>query len=187
MTPAKARHHKKKENRSWTIPAILAFIVSVVGALSVVELRPQISVSPHPERATNQPFSAPFEITNTGYLGFHVDNVIVVFPTVEYQGLRVQNGMAGNIDWDDFDLNRGASKTIFPYFANGMPKNAEIVIAVDYSYFRVKFRWLFRFDGTHIDSWQWSKQPIKAADEPFLNDVVDKALKRHREANSRHS
>jgi hypothetical protein len=140
-------------------------------------------VSPQPQRATNQPFSAPFEITNTGYLGLHVENVIVVFSIVEYEGVKFQDAMAGNLGWDDFDLNRGATKTIFPYFSNGVPKKAIIVIAVDYKYFSVKRRWLFKFEGTHIDSWQWRKQPIRPEDEEGLNRTVDQALSNHRQAN----
>jgi hypothetical protein len=167
--------------RTWTLPTVLGLIVTVVGALGVVELRPQMNASPQPERATNQPFSAPFEITNTGYLGFHVENVVVIFPIVEYEGVNFHNAMIGNVDWDNFDLNRGATKTIFPYFANGRPKKATIVIAVDYKYFCVKQRWLFKFDGTYIDNWQWSKQPIRAEDEEGLNRTVNDALSKHQQ------
>ena len=183
MTSAKGRHQKKK-TRTWTTPKVLGLILSIVGALGVVELRAQLSASPKPERATNQPFSAPFEITNTGYLGFHVDNVLVIFPTVEYQrGPSFQNSMTGNVDWDNFDLERGSSKTIYPYFSDGIPTKASIVIAVDYTYFWVKCRWLAKFDGTHIDNWEWAKQPIKADDRPNLNRLADEALARHRKAN----
>ena len=92
--------------------------------------------------------------------------------------------MIGNVDWDDFDLDRGSTKTIYPYFANGVPTKASIVIAVDYRYFWVNGRWLANFDGTHIDNWQWAKQPIKADDKPNLNRIVDEAIRKHRQANS---
>ena len=186
MKPAK-RQRQKKKGRTWTTPVVLGLILSAFGALSVIELRPQISVSPKPERATNQPFSAPFELTNTGYLSFHVDNVVVILPTAEYQGrLSLHNSMTGDVDWDDFDLDRGSATTIYPYFADGMPTKASIVIAVDYNYFWVNGRWLTRFDGTHIDNWQWAKQPIKEDDKPNLNRIVDEALAKHRQVNSRY-
>jgi hypothetical protein len=183
MTSAKAQRQKKK-TRTWTTPTILGLILSVVGALSIVELKPQISVSPQPERANNVPFSAPFEITNTGYLGFHVDNVVVVLPLVEYQGGKItfHDSKIGNVDWDNFDLDRGVSKTIYPTFSNGVPQKASLVIAMDYRYLGIKCRFLRRFDGTHMDNWQWGKQPIKTEDEPSLNRLVDEAIAQHKEA-----
>jgi hypothetical protein len=151
-----------------------------------VELRTQINVSPQPERATNQPFSSPFEIANAGYLSFHVDHVIAVFPTVEYQnGLKFSYATVAGADWDDFDLDRGTSKTIYPYFSNGRPTKASIVIAVNYRNFGIHGRVLRRFDGTYIDTWQWSKQPIKAEDKPAVNGAVDDALRKHSAAQIR--
>src|SRR5579863_3804900 len=160
MTRAKTKRPKKKKTKTWTTPTVLGLILSVVGALGVIELRPQLSVTPLEQLASNQPFSAPFEITDTGYLGIHVDYVTVVWPYVEYpHGLTMTDASSNDIGWDNFDLGRGGSITITPNLANGVPIKANIVIAVDYRYFGVRDRWIFMFDGLHGERWQWSKQP----------------------------
>jgi hypothetical protein len=59
---------------------------------------------------------------------------------------------------------------------------AEIVIGVDYMFLWMKWRWFFRFDGTHMDNWQWSRQPIGKDREQILNRNMDDALAKHRQA-----
>jgi len=167
------------KTKSWTIPTVLGLVLSVVGALGVIELRPQIAVSPQGELANGQPFSPPFDVTNTGYLEVHVDNVTVVIHKVEYHGkISVTDATIGGVDWDNFDLDRNESKTIVLYLANGQPDKADVVIAVDYKYFGFKGRRLLRFEGIHMDNWDWSKQPI-ADLEPGIEKVVDKGLTDH--------
>ncbi len=112
--------------------------------------------------------------------------MVVIYPFVKYEGRDFSNTMNGNLDWDNFDLDRGATKTIFPYLTNGRPQKASIVIAVDYTYLYVKQRWLFKFEGTYIDNWQWSKQPIKAEEKMALNLSVNEAIRRHKEMNQQH-
>ena len=84
------------------------------------------------------------------------------------------------MDWDDFDLERGGSKTIVTRFSDGMPTTADIVIVVDYKYFGVKGRWPFRFVGVHMDNWRWSKQPIGDV-ASMLDRIVEESLKKHEE------
>src|ERR1022692_4627277 len=88
------------KTRPWTLPTVLGLILTTLGALGVIELKPQLSVAPQEQLATNQPFSAPFEITNAGYLSLHVDNVIVIFHTVEVPGASFTNASSGNKEWD---------------------------------------------------------------------------------------
>jgi hypothetical protein len=80
--PRKPRRSTQKpataKTKNWTLPAVLGLTVSVVGAVGVIELRPQLAMSPQGQLATTQPFTAPFELTNAGYLGVHVENVIVI-------------------------------------------------------------------------------------------------------------
>jgi hypothetical protein len=92
-------------------------------------------VSPHGELATGQPFTTPFEITNTGYLGVHIDNVTVVLHKIEYpKRLESTDATIGSATWDNFDLDRNMSKTLITYFATGQPEKADIILAVDYRF-----------------------------------------------------
>jgi hypothetical protein len=132
-----------------------------------------------------RPFSAPFEITNTGYLTVHIDNVVVIFSTVEYEsGPTFTDASVGNKGWDNFDLSRGGTKTILPYFSNGALKKADVVIAIDYRFLWRKWRWFFRFQGIHIENWQWTKQLVGDLEAP-LNKTADYALEQHKKANSK--
>lgn len=163
---------QKKKTRIWTTPAVLSILIGLVGALGVIELRPQLVVSPQAELVTNQPFSCPFEITNTGYLGFHVDRVAAIIKSVELPIGVITDGVWQPQDWKNFELDRGGSKTILVTLANMPPKKADIVIGLDYTYFGVRGRRFFRFQGIHMERWAWSKQPV--GDESGLNILMDK-------------
>src|SRR5437899_2699386 len=108
MRRAKAPRHKKKIN-TWTIPTLLGLALGLVGALGVIELRPQLNVSPGEPLAHNQPFSAPFDVTNTGYVSVHIRNITVIEHRIEQRGLTVTDGSMNNKTWDNFDLERGGS------------------------------------------------------------------------------
>jgi len=190
----KRRHRPKVKNaaadaptsletkpKKWTTPTVLGLVLGAVGALGVVELRPQLTVVSQEELATDQPFSTPFEITNTGYLSLHIDNVIMIYHKVEYSGINITDAKVGSKDWDNFDLERGGSKTIFANFANGQPTKADIVMAIDYKFLGKRWRWLYRFVGLHIQKWRWAKEPLGNL-ESFINDSVDDALVRHKKA-----
>ncbi|HLX00112.1 MAG TPA: hypothetical protein VKR82_15840 [Candidatus Acidoferrales bacterium] len=174
----------------WTMPAILGLILGIVGAvgaLGVIELRPQLNVTPQGQLAPGQPFTAPFQLTNTGYLSTHIENVIMLYPIVELPGdNKIFDAAMGNVEWDNFDVDRGESKTIVANFTNGMPTKAEIVLGVDYDFLWMKWRWFFRFEGVHMDNWQWSRQPIGKDREQTLNRAMNNALLQHQHANQRH-
>ena len=171
------------KTRNWTVPVVLSLGLGVLGALGAIELRPQLAVSPQEELAVGQPFSAPFDVTNTGYLQVHVDNVTALLHKVQSQTGRydVTDLGWGNIDWDNFDLDRNESKTILLYFTNNQPEKADIIFAVDYRFLGLKRRRLFRFEGIHIEKWDWSKQPLGDL-EPDINKAVDTGLKEHYKA-----
>ncbi len=171
------------KTRAWTLPTVLSLILGVLGALTIIELRPQLSVTPQEQLATGQPFSAPFEITNAGYLSLHIDNVIAVLHLAVIGRDTFENASSGNNDWDNFDLERGNGKTVLFYFYNGVPAKADMVIAIDYEFLGKKWRSFSRFQGVHMEKWQWSKQPMGDL-KPELNKVVDEALRKHRQSNT---
>ncbi len=179
MKAAKARRRRKKKHH-WTLPTVLGLAVSVVGAVGVIELRPQITVAPLGELDTNQPFSAPFEITNSGYLKVHIESVIVDAYNIEYpRGIRMADNIESRVPWDNFDLDRGESKTIFTRFviSDQLPIKADIVFSVEYEFFWKRWRRLYRFEGVHGDRWQWSKQPIGNIEDE-VNKRIDEVEKR---------
>ena len=175
------RPHRQKKSGTWTLPTVLGLALSVTGGVGIVELRPQLAVSPGDQLAENQPFSAPFEITNTGYLGVHIEDVTVIFPIIKTSNMTITDSSINSQSWDNFDLERGGSKTIVAYFAKVVPIQANIVIAVDYRFLWHSWRWFFRFDGIHIDSWRWSKQPLGDL-RSSVNKAVDASLEKHRRA-----
>ena len=66
----------------------------------------------------------------------------------------------GNASWDNFELERGESKTILCRFADVTPTKADVEIAIYYQFLAKKWRSYHRFQGIHIESWEWSKQPV---------------------------
>jgi hypothetical protein len=99
---------------------------------------------------------------------------------LEYsQGLTLTDTSTNDLQWDDFDLDREDSKDILPNLAQGgVLTKADVVIGVDYKYFGIKNRRMFRFDGLHEEKWQWSKQPIGNRLAEFSKEVDD-SLKKH--------
>lgn len=124
MKRAKGKRPKKKTS-VWTIPTVLGLVLTAVGALGVITLQPQLSVSPLDQLISGEPFFAPFEITNTGYIGIHIDYVTVIFPRVEFDGTVVTNGSTNDRLFDDFDLGQGGTATIVPHFSNGKPRKGQ--------------------------------------------------------------
>jgi hypothetical protein len=177
------------KTRNWTLPTVLGLIVSVVGSVGVIELRPQLSMSPKEQLVGSDPLSAPFELTNTGYLSTHIVNIIAILHHAECPSggghtLTIDDGQAGNIEWDNFDLQRGGKKTIIPYFVGsyGVPgcNKADMVIAVDYDFLWIKWRWFFRFVGVRLERWDWEQQPLERGLKHEINAAVEKGLAQHR-------
>jgi len=96
----------------------------------------------------------------------------------------ISDNSANGAKWDNFDLERGESKTVLYRFSTGLPTKADIVLAVDYEFFWMKWRWLFRFEGMHGDNWNWERQPIGDLN-PGINRVIDESLMKHRRLTTR--
>jgi hypothetical protein len=169
--PSKISAPQYVKPRTWTLPTVLGIAISIVGALGLVELRPQMSVEPLQAIEKNQPFSIPFRIGNTGYLSFHVDHVFCYLHRVKARDPRlivsIDKGTFHDPSWNRFELDRAESKTIMCNLANqikplGIPSDADIAIVIDYRPFErfpYSFRKYFRFTGAYVDSWQWLAQP----------------------------
>ena len=155
------------KSRTWTLPTVLGLIIGIVGAVGIIELRPQISVVPQEAIEKSQPFSVPFRIDNTGYLSFYVDRVFCYLNSVEGERVKVSRGTLHDPSWNRFELDRGEPKAIMCNLQDqikplGLPKTADIAIVVDYrpsQHFPKSYRKYFRFTGAYVDSWQWLAQP----------------------------
>jgi hypothetical protein len=149
------------KTQSWTLPTVLGLILSAVGALGIIALRPQLALSPAEPLSTMDPFSAPFELMNTGYVGLHVNHIQLFSCKVRINGGGVlDHNSFGQPEWDNFDLPGGATKTVITDFTKGFPvEQAEILILVQFKYFGITQTSSFRFVGVHRDNWRWTKQP----------------------------
>ncbi len=170
--PAKAR--------IWSTPTVLSLILGVVGALGVVELRPQIAVSPQEPIDKSQPFSVPFRIDNVGYLSFYVEHVSCYINKIK--GLAIPRLTRDTFyfpDWDGIVLDRGGGGTLICYFlrSTNVPNDADLAIVIDYRpYKQIAFgsnRKYFRFKGAYIDNWQWLRQP-SADIEADIDNMIKK-------------
>jgi hypothetical protein len=150
-----------------------------VGAAGVIELRPQLAVSPQEPIEKSQPFSVPFRINNTGYFSFHVDHVFCYISKIVAAGYTDTSSTSHHPDWNNFELDRSESKTIITglLHAPNVPTTADIAIVVDvrpFRWFPRSSRRYFRFTGGYIDTWQWLAQPS----EPIQADA-DKTIEEH--------
>jgi hypothetical protein len=153
----------------WSLPNILGLVLGLVGALGVVQLRPQMSVSPQEETEKGQPFSAPFRFENTGHFSFNVTDVYCYIKGVKAANYRM-TGPSGDLihrgEWTNINLESGDGGTI-PCIGPRAPEiqMADITIVIDYKPFRF-FPFSFRkyfcftgFKGLHVDNWQWTRSP----------------------------
>ena len=156
---------KKRVKRVWTLPTALSLIIGAVGALGVVELRPKIVVYPQePLLDAAQPFSAPFRITNNGYLSVGVERINCYVQEVRAAKLYMGKDLYDQEDWDGKTLDRGESETVLCKVAQvkAWPEKADIAIVVDYRAWPIPLssRRYFRFVGSgSSDNWQWLPQP----------------------------
>ena len=165
------------KTRAWTLPTVLGLIIGVVGAVGVIELRPQLGVSPQEPIEKLKPFSTPFGITNTGYLSFFVEHVYCYVHQLSAEHRNLSPNVLHFNDWDDVNLDRGDGGTIIcDFFPVAPPKVvADIVIIIDYKPFRqfpVSFRKYFRFKGAYVDNWQWIREPSTGIEAQIDNDVA---------------
>jgi hypothetical protein len=167
------------KTRTWTLRTILGTVLAVLGAMGIVELRPQVTVSPQEPIEKSQPFFVPFRILNSGYLAFHVDHVFGYASKVKAGNISITDGTFHNPDWNNFDLDRGEPKEIIPELirASNFPSSADITIVVDIRPFRW-FPWssrrYFRFIGAYVDNWQWLAEPSQA-----IQADADRAIEDH--------
>jgi hypothetical protein len=169
--PPKMAATQHGKPRTWTLPTILGIAIGIVGALGVIELRPQLSVAPLEAIEKTQPFSIPFRIDNSGYLSLYVDHVFCYLHKVRASDPRlivsIDKGTFHDPTWNRFELDRAESKTIICNLANqikplAIPSDADITIVIDYRPFKQfphSFRRYFRFTVGYVDNWQWLAQP----------------------------
>jgi len=181
--------HGKRPRRavktpSWTMPTILGLILSVLGLVGLVELRPQLSVTPQEQLDRKHPFSAPFRITNTGYLSIDIPKIYFYVDELEDEHANRMTRSTMNVPtWNGTTLERGESQTIIGpiYESPFLIKKVEIAIVVNHRGWGMPywtFRRYFRFQGIQSgDNWQWAPQPT---DAPFIkraDESMDGATK----------
>jgi hypothetical protein len=179
MTPAEASRQKKK-TKIWTTHNILGVMLSLLAAGGVIELRPQFTVEPQAELKTSEPFSVPFQITNTGYLAINASFVLFYIHDLQFAGDDIKDNIVWSRDWENFIIEEEDSKTITCSVTKGgpPPTRADVVVAVGYTYLGVKWTRYFRFVGTHMDNWKWLPEPHDdiTAD---IDRAVDRAQRMH--------
>jgi hypothetical protein len=168
----KSRRKSKTRKSSRTVqrcalPATLALLLSAIGALGVIELRPQIEVIPEQEVEPGQPFSAPFQVENTGYSSLYIERIFFCVRHVQWGGAEIRNSVVSYDRWANTVLDRGQGESISSHLLqSGIPPDeADVVIVIDNRpsklfpqterrYFRFT-----RFDGPYRGLWAWLKQP----------------------------
>jgi hypothetical protein len=182
MKRAKSKRQRRKK-KMWNIPTLLGILIGLVGAAGVIELRPQLSVTPDAQLRTSQPFSAPFRITNTGYLSVKISYVILYLRQVDAGIVSFRDSTNGNRDWDNFTLDRGDSKSIVSLFLDSPrpPQKTDIVWVIYYEFLGKTWRRYFRFQGAYMDNWQWLPQPYGDIEDD-IKKYADEGLAKHKKA-----
>jgi hypothetical protein len=173
------RELRPEEIRTWKVVGVLSLALSIISAFSLLELRPQISVSPQPYLdSTNPAFSTPFRITNSGYVHLRVKRVLSYVRKMRV-GRMVLTHAVG-LESQGADLSRGEAETIMPRWYGGrVPDEADMVIVVDYEKFGRSFRDYVRFkrfEGPYMGIWQWNQQPAEDIEQE-VDKELDKATR----------
>ena len=162
MKPAPAQSHTEKKH-NWTTATVLGLILSVLGLVGLIELRPQIEVSPLEELRKEDSFSAPFRIHNAGYLSIHIQQVVCTDSEVKIGILVSRNNIYIYGPASDTWLRRGESETIFCTISKARmrPSSADISIHIFYRAWIVPYTLhnSSRFVGAYGDRWDWLQQP----------------------------
>jgi hypothetical protein len=170
--------------RNWTLPTILGIALGILGAVGIVELLPQMYVSPQEPTEKSNPFSIPFRLANSGYLSFHVVTIHVYINRIVFMGTNTIGGSVGHLaECDNFSLGRGESQSLIVNLMRGLPtppSEADIVIVVDYDTILLpKSRRYFRFVGAYVDNWQWlsmHSKEIESEVDRLVNDSIAKGI-----------
>jgi len=189
-------HHVKM--KAWTLPTVLGLIMSVVGAVGIIELRPQLSVSPQEQLDKSKPFSAPFRITNAGYLAVRVVYVTCYTDQGKAGPVNFKQSAFYGPQYDGVILERGEPETMLcnmgenEVHLNGQPlkvESADMAVIIDARNLYVPFttaRRYFRFKGNYfVDGWQWIAQPADQAFQDRANGMVDSSIKQREEIRAR--
>lgn len=155
--------------------------------MGVIELRPQMLVSPQEPIEKGQPFSVPFRLDNTGYLSFYVADVFCYTQELSVGGLHIHANSSHNSDFDNVVLDRAEGGTVtcsYTYRGPISPDTvADMAIIIDYKPFRAfpfgTFRKYFRFTGRYVDNWQWTRKP-SAEIEAEANEQIEEHLRRNK-------
>src|SRR5256885_13887486 len=84
----RGKHKRPKKKKSaWTLPTVLSLILTAVGLVALVELKARIQVTPQPALKGSEACSAPFLITNTGYLSFTAERTFCYIHHLEVPGI----------------------------------------------------------------------------------------------------
>jgi hypothetical protein len=188
-----ASHGKRPDQvaktRTWTLPTVLGLVLGVIGAVGVIELRPQMLVSPQEPTQRSQPFSVPFRIENTGYLSFYVEHVSCVVNKVKVGELQISDSVKPFPEWDGIVLDRADGGTVTCNIYSGpiTPKTiADIAIVIDYKPCRSfpfgPFTKYFGFDGRYVDNWQWTRKPSRQS-QTEAGKATEEYLREHHMSN----
>lgn len=149
---------------------LLSVLGLILSALTLLELRPQLSIRLDQELESGQPLSVPIRLENVGYLAFYVDRAFLYVHHAKAGGMNVTDGMESPPDWGGFDLDQAQGKSIVSHYLRmSVPLDeADIIVVIDVKpgkHFPFSMRHYFRFtrfDGPQIGPWVWMMQPISA-------------------------
>lgn len=139
--------------------SVIGLLLTVVG---LIALRPSLTVLPLLPVDPRQPFSVPFQITNTSFYRLRNVTVYGYMHRIRVGGLVAESNLQTGEQWKSVHLERGESITIITNFIHApiLPAEADIAIVVDYNAM-TKGRHFARFVGSFGANWQWLRQPSK--------------------------
>ncbi|HEY4905102.1 MAG TPA: hypothetical protein VIH89_16625 [Candidatus Sulfotelmatobacter sp.] len=150
--------------------------------MALVQLRPQMSVSPEQPLEHDRPFSTPFRLANTGYFSLDIVQENCYIDTIKTEaGVTVSGGIMNTTQMRaSKTLERGQSDTMVCRFTNSLITRANLTVVIDYKSWGIQHRMYFRFDGGRTsEQWEWLEQPMdedlrKRADKA-MDDVIEQS------------
>jgi hypothetical protein len=124
----KRQRAKEKPSRFGTVLSIVGLGLAVV---SLIALRPQVTVSPADALDHSQPFTVPFHITNASF--YAIDEVT---PTFYIHRLMIQGADVGKnlVQYPAQNLEHGEIETVICKFTQveSFTQNVDVVVFIDY-------------------------------------------------------